>query len=447
MKQTAITIVVPIVKDRIEALDAYLKPIGDNVAKSTQVHFSDNATLHYCSLVIVKSKAAELPCTPVLVLECNVDNDTTSFLKNLIKLDGEFLRQTYDHCKGFNNNCNDKELLDFLSNHINKTNTFYISHPGRTRNDIIRESELQKEIQSYLNNNRNNLKSLPPKELHQSIVNHIQSKDDFNWINTPHQTPWQVRYADLITKSLPTIAIVLGLVIIGLLICGLTGCLAGWLGQLATIAILAWVGRLLILERSDRQDNSNWQDDDLTQVQDFEDRKLQNHLSSITYVKPGFVRLYTIKAILWVVNLFAAVVATQGQLAGIVTIHFARWILLEGDTNEPPRILFYSNYDGSWENYLGEFIDQASLGLSAIWSNTSLGTDRGFPNSTLLGILKAGAKDEQRFKTYARNSQIRESVWYSAYPELSVKNISNNFKIRDNIFAVGDQSADWLKRL
>ena len=34
------------------------------------------------------------------------------------------------------------------------------------------------------------------------------------------------------------------------------------------------------------------------------------------------------------------------------------------------RLLFLSNFDGSWENYLDDFIDKASIGLTGVWSNT-----------------------------------------------------------------------------
>ena len=108
-------------------------------------------------------------------------------------------------------------------------------------------------------------------------------------------------------------------------------------------------------------------------------------------------------------------------------------------------LLFFSNYDGSWENYLGEFIDHASVGLTAVWSSTESGTNRGFPDTQWLA-LKGGARDEQRFKAFARNSQRRELIWYSAYPDLSVKNIGNNQKIHDGLFSDQDLTA-WLKRL
>ncbi len=55
-------------------------------------------------------------------------------------------------------------------------------------------------------------------------------------------------------------------------------------------------------------------------------------------------------------------------------------------------------------------------------------------------------RDEQRFKTFARNSQRPESIWYCAYPDLSIKNVGNNLKIHEGLFGDSDVSA-WLNRL
>jgi hypothetical protein len=178
-----------------------------------------------------------------------------------------------------------------------------------------------------------------------------------------------------------------------------------------------------------------------SEIQDVEDRQLQNHLTSVTEIKPGWLRLTTLRVVLASINLVAKLVATKGDLSGIVTIHFARWVILPGNK----RLLFMSNYDGSWENYLGEFIDHASVGLTAVWSNTRLGKERGFPDTQWLA-LRGGSRDEQRFKAFARNSQLAELIWYSAYPDLSVKNIGNNRTIHEGLFSTTNPS-EWLKCL
>ena len=104
---------------------------------------------------------------------------------------------------------------------------------------------------------------------------------------------------------------------------------------------------------------------------------------------------------------------------GIPTIHFARWVILDGGR----QVLFFSNFDGSWQQYLGDFIDKSGWGLTAIFSNTA-----DFPRSRYL--FWGGAYDEEHFLAWARHTQVPTQVWYSAYPQLSIKNVNTNSAIR-----------------
>jgi hypothetical protein len=163
---------------------------------------------------------------------------------------------------------------------------------------------------------------------------------------------------------------------------------------------------------------------------------VQNHLAHISIVKPGNFRRVTLPGVLWLVNLVARL-QDKGKLIGIPSIHFAHWSLIDNGR----RLLFLSNFDGSWENYLDDFIDKVSFGLTAIWSNTV-----DFPKTRFLFF--EGARDGPRFKTYTRDKQTYTNVWYSAYKQLTVETINNNSSIREDLFTSLDDSAtrDWLRR-
>jgi Dyp-type peroxidase family len=141
--------------------------------------------------------------------------------------------------------------------------------------------------------------------------------------------------------------------------------------------------------------------------------------------------------VLGFINFSAKYLSNQGNLAGIPSIHFARWVIVDGGR----RLVFFSNFDGSWDNYLGDFIDKSHSGLTAVWSNCV-----GFPRTT--GLTGGGATNEQQFKAYSRQSQIPTQVWYSAYRWLSVSNINNNTKIRLGLYEEMDEAAtlEWLRR-
>jgi hypothetical protein len=188
------------------------------------------------------------------------------------------------------------------------------------------------------------------------------------------------------------------------------------------VLIVAYVIRLRMLESTDSVKSDAADPDNLKQLLEKEDlgHNVQNHMSSITIVKPGWLRRATLWTVLWAVNLLARAQATHGELSGIPSIHFAHWSLIDGGR----RLLFVSNFDGSWENYLDDFIDKAHHGLTAVWSNTG-----GFPRTQFL--ISGGATDGPRFKAVARDSQTVTNAWYSAYRDLTVQGVDKNSTIRE----------------
>ncbi|TGQ73912.1 hypothetical protein EN850_34090, partial [Mesorhizobium sp. M8A.F.Ca.ET.207.01.1.1] len=121
-----------------------------------------------------------------------------------------------------------------------------------------------------------------------------------------------------------------------------------------------------------------------------EDLAAQNHLTAISTMKAGILRRLALRFSFYLISIAAQKVFKPGFLANINTIHFARWVLLPGTD----RLVFFSNYGGSWESYLEDFIAKASEGLTGVWSNTV-----GYPRTRWLFL--DGARDGDRFKRWA----------------------------------------------
>lgn len=168
----------------------------------------------------------------------------------------------------------------------------------------------------------------------------------------------------------------------------------------------------------------------------LENQTAQNHLAGVSVIKAGGVRRLALHLVFWFIGEFGRYLDRPGYICGIGTIHFARWLVLPG-TN---KLLFYSNYDGSWESYLEDFIARAHGGLSAIWSNTL-----DFPKTRSLVI--GGASDGERFKRWARRQQRPTLFWYSAYPELTTQHIRDNAQICHGLAAARTDAdaARWLE--
>ncbi len=172
----------------------------------------------------------------------------------------------------------------------------------------------------------------------------------------------------------------------------------------------------------------------LTDAENLKDTQ-QNHLAGISIMQAGLLRGLTLRIAFWVIGQMAARRFRPGFLGDISTIHYARWVRLP-KTN---KLLFFSNYGGSWESYLEDFITKASGGLTAVWSNTI-----GFPRTA--NLFFEGATDGDRFKRWARRQQQPTWFWYSAYPHLTTARIRTNASIRQGLGLVSteDEAAAWL---
>jgi hypothetical protein len=462
MEQKPMTVVVDVLEYRKKELNDYLAKIGDNIKINKDIQFSSLKSLHYCCFILIEDlepPAGFAKAAPILVFEANIDGTPKAFVADLIKQYPDFVHKAYSCCVGYGKDgskpSND-ELAAFLLSNDRGANAFYIGYPGQSREILEYQVNLRSTIETFIDTNRAKLIKQKLDEIKNSIVEHLtKTVPGFN-DKKPVTPPWWVKIGQ---KLSPNLTLVIGAVVLAVLV--LAFLLAGEIGVYVVLGLVAaFIVTLLFKEMTDKQDDrmqwvsSKYKD----QLQGVENRQAQNHLSSIIYVKSGKFRLYTLTGVLFFINLIAKLFATQGNLSGIVTIHFARWVILPGKAaNQRARLLFFSNYDGSWENYLGEFIDHASVGLTAVWSNTESSPNQGFPNTRLLGavfdenkkwtsIFPAGARDEQRFKAFARNSQRPELIWYCAYLDLSVKNIGNNMKIHEGLLSDSDISA-WLKRL
>jgi hypothetical protein len=151
---------------------------------------------------------------------------------------------------------------------------------------------------------------------------------------------------------------------------------------------------------------------------------MQNHFINISVVKPGALRLWALRLVLWFIHLAGIVYFNRGKLGGIPSIHFARWVILEQEEFGLTLLMFLTNYDASWDSYLGDFVDDASEGVSGIWSNTG-----GFPRTWGL-IFGGGSRSEKQFKAYARHGQQHTLAWFSAYPNVSVGQKLGNAAVR-----------------
>jgi len=455
--QNGLTIATPVLPGHDAALAAVLDEINEAVPSHEDLPFDQLERVHFLRWVVLPAATDDLgrQTDSQLVLSTNYDEPLAAHLTELVDVGGPALDRIYQHCTGYPapGERSDGDVISYLRAHDVGYDTLYVGTRGRTVKQIRREADLRTAIQQFLDERSRedpSLRGQSPEAVRASIQDFVRSDPDlspkallrsdsnFAWARSdPPEAPsrWPQPWDSTLFAALTTALLLL----VALPWASGSGwALLGVEGALLLGGFGAYVAWLRRRERRDEEFPPVTDYEHVRRLAETEDRIVQNQMSSVTTVKAGRLRYATLCTVLWAIDLFGRYVYTEGRLGSISSIHFARWVAID----DGRRLVFFSNFDGSWENYLGDFIDKAASGLTAVWSNTV-----GFPKTRFL--VGAGARDEKRFKAYARNSQVLTQVWYSAYRDLTVQNINNNSAIRAGLF--GDQTPAetraWLRRL
>jgi hypothetical protein len=424
MSHTILTFITRVTPARQDELAQLLEQIRASAPDHPALPFRALDRLHFASLVLFE----DATYGTYLVFEHNFDGGFDEYLAELYQHAADGLHQIYQCCAEYPvADAGDRAaMLGYLRRHVVRPAAYHIGNVGRTARQIRQEQELREALETLLDEwLQEGLASGPPDEIRGRLQAAVSARPEWKWAlqHKPRQTQAE--------QLLPWVKI-------GAVLAGGLG-LIGWGWRWLLPAVGAYVAVLRWKESTDATEPSTTDPDALRKLRQLtarEDETVQNHLASLIHVKPGLFRGVTLRVVLFATNLVART-ATSGQLSGIPSIHFAHWALVDNGR----RLLFLSNYDGSWENYLDDFIDKASQGLTGIWSNTVY-----FPATRFL--ILAGARDGPRFKAWARDAQSYTAVHYSAYDQLTVQTIDNNSALREGLSdgATGADARGWLRR-
>jgi hypothetical protein len=460
-QQGALTVRVPIRAERLEQLRALLDPIGDDVNGQRLIPFGSLSTVHFMRWVIVEDPDApdgKLRFDPQLVMETNFDGPLEGHVRELVDVARSAFDAIYTLCGGYPGpSATTSEVMRFLLAHRIPYAAFYVGARGRSARRIRDEALLWEAVQSFLD--RRGKRGLTAPARVDEIREFVGGRADLRWaleLDPPEDLSTRLSYYE---------PLILTGAAFSLLVAVATGFfhLAGpwsWepafalgaaavVGAALLLALIVAATLLIVLASLEAGDKDLAESaEDVTLLVNREDQVVQNQLSHLVDMKGGWLRAVIARLVFTTIDLLARFFYNKGELGGIPSIHFARWVFLDGGK----RLLFFSNFDGSWESYLGDFIDRAALGLTAVWSNTLRFPRTNWriePSDSDNLFFSGGACDEERFKRWTRNRQIRTQVWYSAYPTLSIQNVNNNSRVRDGIAGDlhGESPEEWLRRL
>ena len=421
--QRALTIVAQVAVEHRPALRELLLQAGTDPAGNDLVPFGRIAGTHFGRLLIL-DETTDLhgaPLRPLLMLMADVDGPADAYLERLVAVAGGGLDRLFGLCDGYPaGRPSAADRLAFLRAHLVKEGAFYANTIGRTVEQIQQEAQLREALQGFLDRSRRELIGRDPLAVRNAIRQFIASEPALGWARRPVPRPGLLYR---LREKAHLLAVPLALLpFTPLLIAG--------------APLFAVVLRLH--ELTDPAPRSVPDPALVKRLAAIEDHTAQNQFSALGFVKPGLFRRLLANVVLFATNYAARHVFNHANLAGVKTIHFARWVFLD----DQRRVIFCSNYDGSLESYMDDFIDKVAWGLNAAFSN-----GYGFPRTRWLFF--DGARDELAFKQYLRSHQHPTEVWFSAYPDLTALNVENNAQIRAGLFGrmTEAQAEAWLRKL
>lgn len=399
VRQQALTVVAPVAVGSEAEADRWLR---DN-KRALQRALARSTTTHFARWVLLppsRGEAGELIGEQhLLAFETNFDGELQEHLADLRVALGSLLDGAFAHVEGYPGAENLADLAAFVRRASLRTAAFYVAHPGLPVPVVHGDAALKLAVESRL------------RDLSQGA--RVEAAEPLVLARDLQRTARALAQQDRLA---------LGVVERGLR--EKPGVLErAFMRPLAVIVAFVLAPFFEWRDERIRKRQPSWETPELRAKRDGigleEDRVDQNGLTHMVAIKPGWYRTFALGVMVHLVTALSDAGALIGRLGGIQTIHFARWVVLPD-----ARLLFFSNYDGSWEAYLGDFIDKASMGLTMIWTNTVW-----YPKTRFL--LFQGATDEEAFKAWTRACQVPTQVWYSAYPLLSVGDVLKNAKIRE----------------
>jgi hypothetical protein len=393
------------------------------------VRFGQFERLHFARFVVLEAPTAEdvvvygIPPAKwqtSLVFLGDCDGPAESFLSDLAEREGAGLRQIFAFCRDFSP---ESDVLEWMKRHEIPPAATYVNWIGRTVVQIREEQALHRALVAYRQNGTATaLEGESPIELRNRLVRFFEAEQKAGRLKLTPEAPtpfdWRVR------NALHKVGVPVALL-----------ALAPFL--LVASPLLAFQLRSrektdpVIAPRPDREHVAN--------LEELEDYDITNPFNNFGDLKPGRFRLWTTVFLLWLLNYSTHHIFNRGYLTRVRTIHSARWVFMD----DRRRAFFASNYDGSVETYMDDFINRVAWGINLVFSNFV-----GYPQTDWL--IKRGARNEQVYKRLLRRHQQPTAVWYNAYPGLSVVDLERNTRIRQGIEAptmTESGARKWLELL
>jgi hypothetical protein len=417
--QSPVTVRAQILEGWVESVAAALSEDGAG-APENHLPVADLPGVHFARMFIIETATLQSGDTvpASLVYMADVDGSADRHLRDLVEKATPSVDALFSSCVGYPERPENRQRIAWLRQHTLDPATYYVHTVGRTVARTKDETRLYECIEEILDNEGVAVDGAAPGQLRRELRNAVLHRGDLSWIKKrPRGAGTWVELRNCV--QLITVATLLVLT-------------APVLLPASTI----WLLLVRLRERTDSQESGVPDQAHIDDVRRYEDFGAQNPFTAVGEIKAGLVRLVTMRVALAGLNLACRLVYNKDQLAGIDSIHFARWIPIDDNR----RLIFASSYDGSLESYMDDFITRVWWGINLVFGNGA-----GFPRTRWL--IFGGARDEISYKHFLRRHQIPTPVFYSAYPQHTASNLDRFTRVRAGIRSDSHDADEWLALL
>lgn len=419
-----------------QAVQQLLEDLNKDPGNNPKIPFAKSPTTHFVNSVLLPAQDSHgklLP--PTLMLMTSYTGPRKVHLDELVRIGGDGLRELFGHCVGYQSaaDTSDDALKRFMKKH-RRADTFYTGMQYITHADIGREEALREAIETFVDDEHDQLVRLPPMAIRGKIQEFVKSRSEFAWA----MAPWKKSFMDfwMLFRGLIFFLIILATLVLSPILWlifkgAVLGALAITFGSLLAIIVLL----ILVFRLNELRDHpvaGRNPDAMVRSIQATQNHPVINEMTVAGPLKKGWIRP------VFIYTALRTVVFLRG-LMYIPTVATARWVLFDGGR----RLLFMSNFANLSTGYVRDFIDSKKRG-----SRINILFGQGYAYPTTKWVIGLGAIDNPNgFMDVVSMNQHRTQFWYWPYRHLSIDNININRKIRLGLYAeqTPEETAAWLQ--
>lgn len=396
-----LSVLVAIVPEREETLRGVLREIEDDLDGNPVVRFGDSPHTHFARFVIL----SDADNGPRLLFTGGFDGELGPYLEELAAVT---LRPAalWGNCEGYGEGT---DLAEYLRRHSEKNRGTYVAFQDESVRTVRAKLTIRRKIEDLLDHDRVD-EYLGGRRIYSFL-------DQLSSFPSPEMSPWTA-----FGKAMAAV----------------------WAG-IGKRLHDAFFGILLEppLEIAKRFSNAAiaesfspvtvFTEDEVAAIPAV--RKSVNGQTSFTVyakVKPGLRWRLRLAIALLGTSVLAKYGYPPGNFANVFTLWEFRWLWIDGKK----RIVFQSTFDGSWENYMADFINNLVWALNALYASCE-----GYP--------EGGMADVYRFQRWILQHQPQPLVVYNAYPDETVLDFMRDREISGTLLTSYDRDTvlAWLTLL